>query len=47
LKIDEIGKVFGGFATRRKYVSFFEWIDREGKELGVAEELLDDAERTQ
>ena len=27
-------------ATRRKYASFFEWIDKEGKELGVGEELL-------
>lgn len=27
-------------ASRRKYASFFEWIDKEGKELGVAEELV-------
>ena len=27
-------------ASRRKYASFFEWVDKEGKELGVAEELV-------
>lgn len=38
--MDEIEKDFGAFATRRKYASFFEWVDKESKELGVAEELL-------
>jgi hypothetical protein len=27
-------------SSRRKYASFFEWIDKEGKEFGVGEELL-------
>lgn len=27
-------------AKRRKYASFFEWIDKEGKELSIAEELV-------
>ena len=27
-------------ASRRKYASFFEWIDKEGKEFGVGEELV-------
>src|SRR5690606_24216743 len=27
-------------SSRRKYASFFEWIDKEGKEFGVGEELV-------
>lgn len=27
-------------ASRRQYASFFEWINKEGKEFGVAEELV-------
>jgi hypothetical protein len=27
-------------SSRRRYASFFEWIDKEGKELGVGEELV-------
>jgi hypothetical protein len=27
-------------SKKRKYASFFEWLDKEGKELGVAEELV-------
>ena len=32
--------IFDQLAKGRKYASFFEWLDREGKELGVGEELL-------
>lgn len=36
----DLSEIVGLLATRRKYASFFEWINKEGKELGVAEELV-------
>ena len=36
----DISDIVDLLSSRRKYASFFEWIDKEGKELGVGEELL-------
>lgn len=36
----DLSDIIDLLATRRKYASFFEWINKEGKERGVAEELI-------
>lgn len=32
--------IVGLLSSRRRYAAFFEWIDKEGKEIGVGEELV-------
>lgn len=36
----ELSDILNLLSSRRKYASFFEWIDKEGKEFSVGEELL-------